>query len=919
MNSKHNNKPQWLYRLTWLTIAVQSVFPVTCALTPAMAAAQQHFLNRSDDINALQTRVYTLAQGETVSDVAKKYHISVDALRQLNQLRTFAHGFERLQAGDELDIPLSPLPKVQWRDAEATDALQLKTAGLAAQAGASLDNRSGNSNAAAAATNIAAGEAGAQAQQWLSQFGTAQVQLDSDKNFSLKNSRFDLLLPLSDRKDRLIFTQGSFHRTDERNQANLGLGMRHFADNFMTGANAFLDYDLSRDHARSGLGVEYWRDFVRLAANGYIRLTSWKDSKDFSGYEERPANGWDIRSEAFLPAWPQLGAKLNYEQYYGNEVALFGTNDRQKNPHAITAGITFTPFPLVTLEAEQRQGKAGENDTRLGLTLNYQIGMPWQKQLDSDAVATLRSLAGNRYDLVNRNNDIILDYRKNEVITLHDARLITGFTGEQKTLNVSVNSKYGLDRIEWSAASLLANGGKIVANGPTDFSVVLPTWHNDASGVNTYTISGVAIDKRGNVSRRTETQVTVAEATINVSNSLLLPANSELPADNHSQQILTLTLKDNQGNPVDIDDKEISVAKSTRDTDDAKITAFTRQRVGVYSLVVTAGTHPETLTITPTARNMTFPSATVTIGADTTTARLASLTVVNDNVVADGKDKDRVTATVTDAQGNPLAGQTVNFSADHSAAIVHSAVTNAKGEAQATITDLKSGESTVTARLGSQQTQSAKVHFVAGKVTQFDLEAVARLSHVDTSAPLNLYVSAKDANGNPVTDRAVTIKANDAHLQLPSSVMLRDGGNAMFRAGSTYAAPFYVTGSIDGHSRTVELDFIPGEEVLSNTSFTAENKNVPADGVSEMKITFTPRDKFNNLLSNSNYANHANDVHFDLSGLPGSKIVRSAYDKGVYIIKLSSTQAGSGTIKAQYKNAKVIKSLDVSFTRAVKR
>ncbi len=36
--------------------------------------------------------------------------------------------------------------------------------------------------------------------------------------------------------------------------------------------------------------------------------------------------GWDVRTEAWLPFYPQLGGKLIYEQYYGDEVALFGTD-----------------------------------------------------------------------------------------------------------------------------------------------------------------------------------------------------------------------------------------------------------------------------------------------------------------------------------------------------------------------------------------------------------------------------------------------------------------------------------------------------------------------------------------------------------------------------------------------------------------
>lgn len=41
----------------------------------------------------------------------------------------------------------------------------------------------------------------------------------------------------------------------------------------MLGGNLFGDYDLSRDHARLGAGGEYWRDFLKLSANGYLRLT----------------------------------------------------------------------------------------------------------------------------------------------------------------------------------------------------------------------------------------------------------------------------------------------------------------------------------------------------------------------------------------------------------------------------------------------------------------------------------------------------------------------------------------------------------------------------------------------------------------------------------------------------------------------
>jgi adhesin/invasin len=126
--------------------------------------------------------------------------------------------------------------------------------------------------------------------------------------------------------------------------------------------------------------------------------------------------------------------------------------------------------------------------------MNYQLGMPWQHQINPDMVAAMRSLAGSRYDLVDRNNNIVLEYRK-KVIRLKTADLVTGYAGEQKSLGASVNSKYGLERIDWSASPLIAAGGKIVQNGE-DWTVVMPAYRSGVEAANSYTVSGVAVDKR---------------------------------------------------------------------------------------------------------------------------------------------------------------------------------------------------------------------------------------------------------------------------------------------------------------------------------------------------------------------------------------------------------------------------------------
>ncbi|MFW2168263.1 inverse autotransporter beta domain-containing protein, partial [Enterobacter cloacae complex sp.6722794] len=93
-----------------------------------------------------------------------------------------------------------------------------------------------------------------------------------DKKFSLKNSQIDLLLPLYETENNLLFTQTSLHRKEGRIETNLGLGTRWYGENQMIGGNSFFDYDISRKHSRLGLGVEYRRDFLKLSANSYHRL-----------------------------------------------------------------------------------------------------------------------------------------------------------------------------------------------------------------------------------------------------------------------------------------------------------------------------------------------------------------------------------------------------------------------------------------------------------------------------------------------------------------------------------------------------------------------------------------------------------------------------------------------------------------------
>lgn len=812
----------------WLNIAVQTTLPLSVAFTPAIAAAASEKRLLTTTLQpALQTRVYILSAGETSTSVAAKYNMTPEALLQLNQRRTFAHGFDGLRQGDELDVPVSPLPEVQWHSPSLSPAESLhetqavKIAQYASQAGGFLANKPNGDAAASLARGVVTGAADGQLQQMLGRFGTARVQLDADKNFSLKNSQLDLLVPVLEKKESLVFAQGSLHRTDSRSQTNLGLGYRHFTDDRMLGGNTFLDYDLSREHARMGTGVEYWRDFLKLSANHYLRLTNWKDSPDLSDYEERPANGWDVRAQGWMPSLPQLGGKLTYEKYYGKEVALFGRDNRQNNPHAITAQVNYTPYPLLTFTTEHQQGKAGKNNTVLGLGLTFQPGVSWKQHLNPQAVGAMRSLAGSRHDLVERNNNMVLEYRKKDVIRLQTAKLVTGYSGEQKSLGVSVTSRYGLDHIDWSAPELLAAGGKIVQQD-SRYSVVLPTYQSLPDNVNTYRVSGIAVDREGNRSDRSETQVTVQAQDINQQTSTFTPVSSVLPANGKSVQELILTLRDGNNQTVDTETNDISLSSSSLMS--AKVSALTRKSVGVYTVTVTAGTDNETVTLTPSVHGVTLPAARVTIGHELPDAGLSMFAASPETIAADNITTSTLKLVVKDEEGNPLSGlkdrltlMVKNSSGNTPAvnAITTSALieSDIQGTYTATLKGITAGKYIVEPKYDGSTIGdlSATLTLTAGAPDQTRSGVIADSTSYMSGDDMKVTVTLKDINQNVLTGETGRLTADAVTVPnaLQKSSSWTDNGDGTYTAtytAKTVSIDNKATLTLSGWSAAVESE-----------------------------------------------------------------------------------------------------------------
>lgn len=348
-----------------------------------------------------------------------------------------------------------------------------------------------------------------------------------------------------------------------------------------------------------GMGLEYGRDYLKLAANGYFRLSGWKNASDLADYEARPANGWDIRSEGYLPVYPQLGGKLVYEQYYGKEVGLFGRDNRQQDPRAVTAGLSYTPFPLMTLSADHRMGEGGENDTRLGVEFSWQFDTPLHKLLDTDAVGQMRTLAGSRYHLVDRNNNIVLEYREKNNLTLKMAEALRGYQGDRLSLDVVVNARHGLERIVWDDSTLRAAGGEVTCTANTQCVVTLPLWKTGGIDANTYVISAVAHDKAGNHSPQASTHIFVEQSAVNADNSTfeIVPTDDPnaraavIEADGVTTATMTFRALDGQSLPISSLNPEILQHESS--LGGLTISSVREVSAGVYVATVSGNTAGE--------------------------------------------------------------------------------------------------------------------------------------------------------------------------------------------------------------------------------------------------------------------------------------------------------------------------------------
>lgn len=851
---------------------------------------------------------YTLGALESAQSVANRFGISLEELRRLNQFRTFARGFDNVRQGEELDVPATTSQKSHEQQnavppANGENTLENQIASTSQRVGTLLSQDMNSEQASGMARGWASSEASGAMTDWLNNFGTARISLGVDEDFSLKNSQFDFLHPWYDTPDYLLFSQHTLHRTDDRTQINTGLGWRHFTSSWMSGINLFFDHDLSRYHSRAGLGAEYWRDYLKLSSNAYIGLTGWRSAPELDNdFEARPANGWDLRAEGWLPAWPQLGGKLVYEQYYGDEVALFDKNDRQSNPHAITAGLNYTPFPLLTLSAEQRQGKQGENDTRFAVDLTWQPSSSMQKQLNPDEVAGRRSLAGSRYDLIDRNNNIVQEYRKKELIRLSLLDPVKGKSGEIKPLVSSLQTKYALKGYNIEAAALEAAGGKVSTSGK-DITVTLPGYRftNTPETDNTWSIDVTAEDVKGNLSRHEQSMVVIQAPTLSQKDSLLSVNPLTVAADKKSTTTLTVTAHDSDGTPV----PGLALQTRSEGVQDITLSDWTDNGDGSYTQILTAGTTSGSVTLTPQINGESAVKESIVVNIVPVVSSRDHSSITIDNVSYYAGDDIKVRVELKDDSNQPVAYQkeelvkavTVENSKPGATIVWHE---EQPGVYAANYPAYKQGTA-LRAQLSLHnwnaplQSHIYNIEANQNKARVATLSATNNDVYADKKTFNTLTINVTDESDNPLTNHQVTFKneKGSAEFVEPPQQNTDAYGVATINMVSQVAEENTISATLpNGFSQRIIAKFVSDSSTPKFKQLVADPDTIIAGNSQGSTLTAIITDFHNNPLKDMK-------VNFVAPG--GSQLdntTATTDQSGIVRVHLTSSKAGSYSVDA---------------------
>ncbi|WP_267498477.1 Ig-like domain-containing protein [Citrobacter farmeri] len=445
------------------------------------------------------------------------------------------------------------------------------------------------------------------------------------------------------------------------------------------------------------------------------------------------------------------------------------------------------------------------------------------------------------------------------------------------------------------------NGATIAASGTTGSDgTVTMTLTSTVAGDATVTAS------INNSSRSVSVTFTADAGTAQLADGALEVVDTGARADGETTNSVKATVTDAQGNLLagqvvnfSVNNGATIAASGTTGADGTVLMTLTS---------TVAGDATVTASINGSSR-----SVSVTFIADASTAQIAdgALERVINGALADGSTPNSVKATVTDANGNILAGQSVSFSADNGATIAASGTTGSDGTVTMTLTSRVVGDSTVTASINNSS-ESVEVTFVAdtgtAQIAAGALEVVDTGARADGETTNRVKATVTDARGTPLPDQVVNFSADNG-ATIAASGTTNGAGTITMSLTSLVAGDVTVTASINGSSRSVNVTFVADTNSAQLTVTADTGEAAAANGTATRTVTATLTDGNSNPLQNQ-------AVSFTVVGGPAfsGEASGTTGNDGTVTVALTSTVAGSFTVSGTATDLSLSGSAEVAFT-----
>ncbi len=474
-------------------------------------------------------------------------------------------------------------------------------------------------------------------------------------------------------------------------------------------------------------------------------------------------------------------------------------------------------------------------------------------------------------------------------------------------------------------ATVLDRSGNPVSNVPVSFTVPAdagatlgttgPVMSNDKGLASTtvrslqsgiLVVTGTIIPQAVEVQATTEITFVADESTADLNNlySSIVASGSPAPADGSTKIVIMATLKDGNNNPVsgaEIAFSSVSglnlVPLNTSTNDNGQIFA--------NASAVKADIYPVTAVYKGVQRSIdvVFEAVAGTAGLDRPGA---GLTVIANDALADGIAINAVTATLTDANGNPVPDQQITFSSVEGVTITpdNDGITNAYGQVMAAITSVHAGEYPITASY-NDQLQMVSVDFLPGAATLITLTGVTGSLLANDIATANVVASVTDANGNSVSGETVifAVPADaGATLGTNTPIITNSNGLATTTIRGKKSGTVIVTANTPavGVPASTAVQFVsdPGTADITNpfSSVTEVGSPAMANGAEQIVVTATLKDANGNPVAGE-------AVTFpDVAGLTIVARNTETNVDGQVIADITSIMANTYAVSASYKN-----------------